>query len=54
MPPSPWLSARITSIRYLTLTTITSDQKISERTPRTLAWSTPRVWVRESNASWRA
>ena len=30
MPPSPWLSARMMKIRYLTVTTIMSDQKISD------------------------
>ena len=35
MPPSPWLSARITSITYFTVTTSTSDQKNSDRMPRT-------------------
>ena len=35
MPPSPWLSARITKTRYLNEITKTSDQTISEITPRT-------------------
>ena len=30
MPPSPWLSARITNSRYLIDTVMISDQKISE------------------------
>ena len=30
IPPSPWLSARMISSTYLSVTTITSDQKISE------------------------
>ena len=34
MPPSPWLSARITSITYFTVTISTSDQKNSDRMPR--------------------
>ncbi len=34
MPPSPRLSARITSSTYLTVTISTSDQKISDRMPR--------------------
>ena len=33
MPPSPLLSARMMKVRYLTVTTIVSDQKISDRTP---------------------
>ena len=37
IPPSPWLSARITKTRYLRTTTRASDQKISDSTPRTLA-----------------
>ena len=37
MPPSPWLSARMMNVRYFTVTTIVSDQKMSERTPRTSA-----------------
>ena len=39
MPPSPWLSARMISITYLSETTIISAQKITDRTPRTLAAS---------------
>ena len=37
MPPSPWLSARITKERYLTTTTSVSDQNTSEMIPNTLA-----------------
>jgi hypothetical protein len=33
MPPSPWLSARKISSTYLSVTTITSDQKISDTAP---------------------
>ena len=33
MPPSPWLSARMTRVTYLIVTISTSDQKISDRTP---------------------
>ena len=33
MPPSPWLSARMMSVTYLSVTTTISDQKISESTP---------------------
>jgi hypothetical protein len=36
MPPSPWLSARITNSRYFTDTVINSDQMISDSTPSTL------------------
>ena len=35
MPPSPWLSARMTSVTYFTVTIRKSDQKIMERTPST-------------------
>ena len=35
MPPSPWLSARITSVTYFTVTISTSDQNISDRMPST-------------------
>ena len=37
MPPSPALSARMMTARYLTLTTIASDQKISESRPSIVA-----------------
>ena len=33
MPPSPWLSARMMKVRYLTVTTMVRDQKISDRSP---------------------
>jgi hypothetical protein len=33
IPPSPSLSARITSRTYVKVTTIVTDQKISEMTP---------------------
>jgi hypothetical protein len=33
IPPSPWLSARITKVRYLTVTTMISDQNIRKRIP---------------------
>src|SRR6267378_2046594 len=33
IPPSPWLSARITKRQYLTEIVMTSAHKISERTP---------------------
>ena len=36
IPPSPRLSARITTVRYLRVTTKLSDQKISDSIPRTL------------------
>ena len=35
MPPSPRLSARMISRTYLMVTTMTSDQNISESTPST-------------------
>jgi len=37
MPPSPSLSARITSSTYLIVTMIVTDQKINEMTPYTLS-----------------
>jgi hypothetical protein len=37
MPPSPWLSARMTNQMYFMLTTRMSAQKISDRTPKTPA-----------------
>ena len=37
MPPSPSLSARITSSTYLSVTMIVTDQKISEMIPKTLS-----------------
>ena len=37
VPPSPRLSARITSTTYLSDTTITSDQKMVDRPPKMLA-----------------
>ena len=37
MPPSPSLSARITSSTYLSVTTIVTAQKISEMIPKTLS-----------------
>ena len=36
MPPSPRLSARMTMVRYLKVTTKFSDQKMSDRMPSTL------------------
>ena len=35
MPPSSWLSARITSETYLAVTTIMRDQKTSDTKPST-------------------
>ena len=37
MPPSPWLSARITMAMYLTETTMSSAQMMSDSTPSTLS-----------------
>ncbi len=37
MPPSPRLSARISTVTYLNETTKLRDQTISESTPRTLS-----------------
>ena len=41
IPPSPSLSARITSERYLMVITITSDQNITESRPITFASNSP-------------
>ena len=40
MPPSPSLSARITSRTYVTVTMIVTDQKISETIPKMVSWDT--------------
>src|SRR5262249_10764277 len=40
IPPSPSLSARITSRTYVTVTMIVTDQKISETTPKTFSLDT--------------
>ena len=40
IPPSPSLSARITSMTYVTVTMIITDQKISEMTPKMLSCDT--------------
>ena len=37
MPPSPRLSARMISVMYFSVTTMTSAQTITDSTPRTLA-----------------
>ena len=46
MPPSPWLSARMTRLMYLKLITKLSDQSTSDRMPSTLAGvaGTPCTW----------
>ena len=38
MPPSPSLLARMTNVRYLSVTTSISAQKMSESTPSTFSW----------------
>ena len=38
MPPSPSLSARMMMVTYLSVTTIISAQKISDRMPSTVSW----------------
>src|ERR1035441_4448468 len=38
MPPSPLLVARSTMAKYFSETISSSDQKISDRMPRTLSW----------------
>ena len=40
IPPSPSLSARITSETYVTVTISVTDQKISETTPKMLSVDT--------------
>ncbi len=40
MPPSPWLSARITSARYLIEMMMISDQNTTDATPNAVDWST--------------
>ena len=54
IPPSPLLSARITSETYVTVTMIITDQKISDTTPYTCVsesgtgWGSPglkTVWI---------
>ncbi len=37
VPPSPWLSARMTSTTYFRATISTTDQNTSESTPSTVA-----------------
>ena len=41
VPPSPWLSARITTTTYFSATTSTTAQKISDSTPYTVPWVAP-------------
>ena len=43
MPPSPRLSARITTTTYFSVTTMISAQTIRERMPMTPAWVTSPV-----------
>jgi hypothetical protein len=38
------LCARITKVRYFTVTTMVSDQKMSESTPKTFACDGSRWW----------
>jgi hypothetical protein len=47
IPPSPWLSARITKRQYLMEIVMTSAHKISERTPIAASGVNrpPMVWV---------
>ena len=42
MPPSPWLSARITVARYLMQITMTSAQNATDAAPNAVAWVTSR------------
>ncbi len=45
MPPSPRLSARMINVRYFTVTTIVSDQKMSDSKPKTSSRTTPWPWL---------
>ena len=46
VPPSPLLSARMTKITYLIVTTMISAQKIRETTPSTaMSLGPPRMWL---------
>ncbi len=47
-PPSPLLSARMITMWYLIVTTITRDQNTSESTPSTLPGVTGMPWVPEN------
>ena len=49
IPPSPWLSARITSARYLIEMMMISAQNTTDATPNAVDWST--VSSEWSNAS---
>ena len=44
MPPSPWLSARITITRYLIVTTRIMAHSISDSTPSTCDSVTAIAW----------
>src|SRR5206468_6721072 len=44
IPPWPSLSARITSVTYVTVTMSVTDQKISETTPKMLSVDTGTGW----------
>ncbi len=45
MPPSPWLSMRVTNPTYLMVTTTVSDQKMRDMTPRMLVGEMAMAWV---------
>ena len=51
MPPSPWLSARMTKRQYFTEMVMTSAQKTSDRIPSAACGVnlTPRVWTTVSS-----
>ncbi len=53
MPPSPPLSARIITVRYLPLTTMINDQTNSDRIPSTFACVTA-TGCEPTNVSWSA
>ena len=49
IPPSPWLSARMMKVTYLTDTTLVMAQKTSEMTPYTPASSGVTAWLFAAN-----
>ena len=51
IPPSPWLSARITNATYFTETTRTIVQTTSEIIPYTPAWSGFTPWTANTEVS---
>ena len=53
IPPSPWLSARVSTRTYFSVTTSISDQKNSESSPSTsscVAWMPVEWWKHSRRA----